>query len=80
MDGEHTASFTPNLVLESGVVGNHGSSLVGIRDINQVDLTLRRDRCGHCEQADALSTVSSPIWPGFQMATSTLKPQRLQTT
>jgi hypothetical protein len=28
-------SFTPNLVLEVGYVGNHGSRLVGIRDINQ---------------------------------------------
>ncbi|HEV2733116.1 MAG TPA: carboxypeptidase regulatory-like domain-containing protein, partial [Terriglobales bacterium] len=33
-------SFTPNLVLELGYVGNHGSRLVGIRDINQVDPTL----------------------------------------
>lgn len=30
-------SFTPNLVLELGYVGNHGSRLVGIRDINQVN-------------------------------------------
>ncbi len=30
-------SFTPNLVLEVAYVGNHGSSLVGIRDINQVN-------------------------------------------
>jgi hypothetical protein len=28
-------SFTPNLVLELGYVGNHGSRLAGIRDINQ---------------------------------------------
>src|SRR5216683_3088812 len=28
-------SFTPNLVLEVGYVGNHRSRLVGIRDINQ---------------------------------------------
>ncbi len=28
-------SFTPNLVLEVGYVGNHGSRLAGIRDINQ---------------------------------------------
>ncbi len=30
-------SFTPNLVLEVGYVGNHGSRLVGIHDINQVN-------------------------------------------
>ena len=30
-------SFSPNLVLELAYVGNHGSRLVGIRDINQVD-------------------------------------------
>jgi Carboxypeptidase regulatory-like domain len=28
-------SFTPNLALEVGYVGNHGSRLAGIRDINQ---------------------------------------------
>ncbi len=33
-------SFTPNLVLELGYVGNHGSRLVGIRDINQVNPAL----------------------------------------
>jgi hypothetical protein len=30
-------SFTPNLVLEVGYVANHGSRLVGIHDINQVN-------------------------------------------
>ncbi len=33
-------SFTPNLSLEVGYVGNHGSRLVGIRDINQVNPAL----------------------------------------
>jgi hypothetical protein len=33
-------SFTPNLVLELGYVANHGSRLVGIRDINQVNPAL----------------------------------------
>jgi len=33
-------SFTPNLVLELAYVGNHGSRLVGIRDINQVNPAL----------------------------------------
>ncbi|MBZ5546830.1 MAG: carboxypeptidase regulatory-like domain-containing protein [Acidobacteriia bacterium] len=33
-------SFTPNLVLEVAYVGNHGSRLVGIRDINQVNPAL----------------------------------------
>ena len=28
-------SFTPNLSLEVGYVGNHGANLIGIRDINQ---------------------------------------------
>ncbi len=28
-------AFTPNLILEAAYVGNHGSNLVGIRDINQ---------------------------------------------
>ncbi len=45
-------SFTPNLVLEVAYVGNHGSSLVGIRDINQVDPNSPAEiACGHCEQA-----------------------------
>ena len=45
-------SFTPNLVLEVAYVGNHGSSLVGIRDINQVDPNSPAEiTCGHCEQA-----------------------------
>lgn len=45
-------SFTPNLVLEVAYVGNHGSSLVGIRDINQVDPNSAAEiACGHCEQA-----------------------------
>jgi outer membrane receptor protein involved in Fe transport len=33
-------AFTPNLSLEVGYVGNHGSRLVGIRDINQVNPAL----------------------------------------
>ena len=33
LDLQH--SFTPNLSLEVAYVGNHGSSLIGIRDINQ---------------------------------------------
>ena len=33
-------SFTPNLVLEIAYVANHGSRLVGIRDINQVNPAL----------------------------------------
>ena len=33
-------SFTPNLMLELGYVANHGSRLVGIRDINQVNPAL----------------------------------------
>ncbi len=44
-------SFTPNLVLEVAYVGNHGSRLVGIRDINQVDPNSPAEiACGHCEQ------------------------------
>ena len=32
-------AFTPNLTLEATYVGNHGSRLTGIRDINQLDPT-----------------------------------------
>jgi hypothetical protein len=45
-------SLTRNLVLEVGYVGNHGSKLVGIRDINQVDPNSPAEiACGQCEQA-----------------------------
>ncbi len=45
-------SFTPNLILEVGYVGDHGSRLAGIRDINQVDPNSAAEiACGHCEQA-----------------------------
>ena len=44
-------SITPNLTLEIGYVGDHGSRLVGIRDINQVDPNSPAEiACGHCEQ------------------------------
>lgn len=44
-------SITPNLILEVGYVGDHGSRLVGIRDINQVDPNSAAEiACGHCEQ------------------------------
>lgn len=45
-------SFTPNLILEVAYVGDHGSRLTGIRDINQVDPNSPAEiACGHCEQA-----------------------------
>ena len=45
-------SFTPNLILEVGYVGDHGSRLAGIRDINQVNPQSPAEiACGHCEQA-----------------------------
>ncbi|MBV9267149.1 MAG: TonB-dependent receptor, partial [Acidobacteriaceae bacterium] len=44
-------AFTPNLALEVAYVGNHGSKLAGIRDINQVDPNSPAEiACGHCEQ------------------------------
>ena len=44
-------AFTPNLSLEVAYVGNHGSKLAGIRDINQVDPNSQAEiDCGHCEQ------------------------------
>ena len=44
-------AFTPNLSLEAGYVGDHGSKLAGIRDINQVDPQSQAEiACGHCEQ------------------------------
>ncbi len=44
-------SITPSLSLEVGYVGDHGSRLSGIRDINQVDPNSAAEiACGHCEQ------------------------------
>jgi hypothetical protein len=62
-------SFTPNLVLEVAYVGNHGSSLVGIRDINQVDPNSAAEiACGHCEQAGRpLNTTFPYLAQVFQM-------------
>ncbi|MGA3023728.1 MAG: carboxypeptidase regulatory-like domain-containing protein [Bryobacteraceae bacterium] len=49
VDVQH--AFTPNLSLEVAYVGDHGSKLVGIRDINQVDPNSPAEiACGHCEQ------------------------------
>ncbi len=44
-------AFNSKLSLEVAYVGNHGSKLVGIRDINQVDPNSPAEiACGHCEQ------------------------------
>src|SRR5258708_6395374 len=50
-------AFTPNLTLELAYVGNHGSNLTGIRDINQAALGIdynaaacSTDLDGDCEQ------------------------------
>jgi hypothetical protein len=41
-----------HISLEAGYVGNLGSNLIGIRDINQVDPASAAEiACGHCEQA-----------------------------
>ncbi|MGB7847235.1 MAG: carboxypeptidase regulatory-like domain-containing protein [Candidatus Acidiferrum sp.] len=45
-------ALTPKVTLEAAYVGNHGSKLLGIRDINQVDPQSQPEiDCGHCEQA-----------------------------
>ena len=45
-------ALTSNLVVEVAYVGDHGSKLAGIRDINQVDPDSPTEiACGHCEQA-----------------------------
>ena len=49
VDVQH--AFTPNLSLEVAYVGDHGTRLAGIRDINQVDPNSAAEiACGHCEQ------------------------------
>jgi hypothetical protein len=53
-------SFTPNLVLEVAYVANHGSNLVGIRDINQVNPVL--DNGG--EQFGRPFTYNCPVSEG----------------
>jgi len=45
-----THAFNSNLSLEIGYVGNHGSRLVGLRDINQINPNSPAEiACGHCE-------------------------------
>ena len=45
-------AFNNNLSLEVAYVGDHGSKLTGIRDINQVDPNSPAEiACDHCEQA-----------------------------
>jgi hypothetical protein len=45
-------SFGAHISLEAGYVGNHGSNLTGMRDINQVNPNSAAEvACGHCEQA-----------------------------
>ena len=41
-------AFTPNLSLEIAYVGNHGSNLTGIRDINQAPVGRLRDVIQRC--------------------------------
>ena len=49
LDIQH--SFSPNLSLSVAYVGNRGTKLASIRDINQVDPTSAAEiGCGHCEQ------------------------------
>jgi len=44
-------AFNNNLSLEVAYVGDHGSDLIGIHDINQVDPNSPAEiACGHCEQ------------------------------
>jgi Carboxypeptidase regulatory-like domain/TonB dependent receptor-like, beta-barrel len=45
-------AFTNSLSLEVAYVGNHGSKLTGVQDVNQVDPASAAEiACGHCEQA-----------------------------
>jgi hypothetical protein len=45
-------AFTNNLSLQVGYVGNHGTKLYSIYDINQVNPNSAAEiACGHCEQA-----------------------------
>ena len=44
--------FTETLSLQAAYVGNHGSKIYGVRDINQVDPNSAAEiACGNCEQA-----------------------------
>ncbi len=44
-------AFTDKLSLQVAYVGNHGSEILGVRDINQVNPNSAAEiACGHCEQ------------------------------
>ncbi len=80
LDIERT--LTKDVALEIGYVGNHGSKLVGVTDINQVNPNSPAEiACGHCEQPgrpffsqfpylgyiDRLSNLNVSNYNGLQM-------------
>ena len=49
--------LTNNMSLDVSYVGNHGTKLIGFRDINQVDpLSAAEIACGHCEANQPFAT------------------------
>jgi carboxypeptidase family protein len=60
LDVQH--AFTNNVSLDVAYVGNRGSNLIGIRDINQVDpVSAAEVNCGHCEQAGRPFNAAFPF-------------------
>ena len=57
-------AFPKALSLDVSYVGNHGSELLGVRDINQVDPHSSAEiSCGHCEQA---GRPFNSVFPGLK--------------
>lgn len=56
--------FTEDLSLQAAYVGNHGSKIYGVRDINQVDPNSAAEiACGNCEQA---GRPFNSVFPGLK--------------
>lgn len=54
-------ALTENLSFEAGYIGNHGSKIYGVRDINQVDPNSAAEiACGNCEQDGRPFNVAFP--------------------
>ncbi len=61
-------AFTPNFTLEVAYVGNHGSKLSNIRDVNQVNPQSPEEiACGNCEQAGRPFNAQFPFLSNIYM-------------
>ncbi len=64
-------AFGQKLSVDASYVGNHGSNMLGILDINQVDPNSPAEiACGHCEQAGRPFNATYPYLAYINMMTN----------